>query len=45
MRAGRRCTFTRMAAGGTLKATPATVIGKAGASGAIAAPGQRGHSR
>src|SRR5215468_416899 len=40
----RRCTGTRMAAGGTLKAVPAMVIGSEGASGAGAGPGQLGHS-
>jgi hypothetical protein len=41
---GRRCTGTRMAAGGRLKATPATVTGSAGASAPTGGPGQRGHS-
>jgi hypothetical protein len=39
----RRCT-RRMAAGGTLKATPATVTGSAGASDATGGSGQRGQS-
>ena len=42
LRAGRRCTLKRIAAGGTLNATPPMVIGSEGASGAIAA--RRGHS-
>jgi hypothetical protein len=41
---GRRCTGTRMAAGGTLKVTPAIVIGSAGASAPTGGPGHRGHS-
>jgi len=39
-----RNTLARIAAGGTLKSTPATVIGMAGASTAIGAFGQVGHS-
>ena len=39
---GRRCTLKRIAAGGTLNATPPMVIGSEGASGAIAAGA--GHS-
>src|SRR6476620_7291371 len=34
----------RIAAGGRLNSTPPTVMGNEGASGAIAFPGQRGHS-
>ena len=41
---GWRWIGTRMAAGGTLKATPATVTGSAGAFGPSGGPGQRGHS-
>src|SRR5437016_14660347 len=41
---GRRCTGTRIAAGDTLKATPAIVIGSGGASCATGGPGQRGQS-
>jgi hypothetical protein len=39
-----RCTLVRIAAGGTLKSTSATVTGIAGASAAIGAVGQVGHS-
>ncbi len=39
-----RCAEARIAPGGTLNSTPPTVTGRAGASGATAAPGQRGHS-
>jgi hypothetical protein len=42
---GRRCTFSRTAAGGTLNNTPATVIGIAGASSAVGVLGQVGHNR
>ena len=41
---GWRCTAARIAAGGTSNSTPATVIGTAGASSAIGALGQVGHS-
>ena len=41
---GWRCTAARIAAGGTLKSTPATVTGTVGASRRTAAFGQVGHN-
>ena len=41
---GRRCTVSRIAAGGTSNSTPATVIGSDGASSAAVSFGQVGHS-
>src|SRR6185295_6614764 len=41
---GWRCTALRMAAGGTLNATPAIVMGMVGALGETGVPGQRGQS-